>query len=162
MKFTRRHAVAGASLAAVLAIVTPFVGGFEGLRLHVYPDVGGVATYCYGETQHPQPGHVYTKAECDSILSRRLAEFDTGVRRCIPGPLPVKVEAAFTSTAYNIGLGAFCGSTLARKANVGDLTGACNELPRWNRAAGRVLPGLTVRRGEEQKLCLEGVREAAR
>lgn len=159
MKLTRRHAAGGAAVAAVLAIATPFIGHFEGLVLHVYPDAVGVPTYCYGETQDPRPGHRYTKVECDALLSGRLAEYDAGVRRCITRPLPAKTEAAFVSMAYNVGLGAFCSSTLARKANAGDLAGACAELSKWDKAGGRVLKGLTVRRGAERALCLEGVTE---
>lgn len=147
-----------AAVGAV-ALATTLVAGFEGYVNHVYFDSAHVATYCYGETLNPQPGKTYTRQECDAQLAARVAEFDAGVRACVHTSLPVKVEAAFDSTAYNIGLGAFCGSTLARKANAGDLIGACNEMPRWNRAGGQVLKGLTVRRGEEQALCLEGVAE---
>jgi len=153
-----------ATKAAVgaVALATTLIAGFEGLRTHVYRDSVGVATYCYGETKNPQPGRSYTVTECDALLAARVAEFDSGVRACVRQALPAKVEAAFVSTAYNIGLGAFCGSTLARKANAGDLTGACNEMPKWNRVGGQVLKGLTVRRGAEQALCLEGVAESGR
>ncbi len=150
--------VAGGAVGAV-ALAATLIAGFEGYVNHTYRDSVGVLTYCYGETLNPQPGKIYTHAECDAQLAGRVAEFDAGVKACVRQTLPVKVEAAFDSTAYNIGLSAFCGSTLARKANAGDLTGACNEMPRWNRAGGNVLQGLTVRRGAEQALCLEGVGE---
>ena len=156
-----RH-VAGAGVAAVLAIATPFVGDFEGLRLYVYPDPatkGAPWNSCYGETNNPQFGHTYTVAECNAQLAARLAEFDAGVRGCVHVPMPVKVEAAFLSTAYNIGVPGFCHSSIAGLANTGDLKAACNRLPAFNRAGSQVLPGLTLRRGAEQALCLEGVAE---
>ncbi len=162
MKLTARHVVGGAGILAVLSIATPLVGGFEGLRLHVYPDPATRSapwTYCYGETVNPKFGHVYTEAECDETLSMSLAIYDHALRACVPAPLPTKVEAAFLSTAYNIGVSGFCHSSIATNANAGKLTEACNRLPLFNRAVGKVMPGLTVRRGAEQALCLEGVAE---
>lgn len=155
-----RRKAAGA--AAAIVIATAAIAGFEGYVPYVYRDAVGVQTYCYGETKNPQPGHRYTKQECTAKLKARVEYFDKGVRRYIHVPLPAKTEAAFISFAYNVGLGAFGSSTLVRLANAGDLVGACNQLPRWNKAGGRVLKGLTVRRGEERELCLEGVREASR
>ncbi|WP_373276927.1 glycoside hydrolase family protein [Laribacter hongkongensis] len=38
--------------------------------------------------------------------------------------------ATVPSPAYNIGSGAFCGSTLVRKLNAGDYAGACSEINR--------------------------------
>ena len=43
---------------------------------------------------------------------------------------------------------------LARLANAGDWRGACNQLPRWNKAGGREIRGLTNRRAAEQRICL--------
>jgi lysozyme len=60
------------------------------------------------------------------------------------------------SFAYNVGGGNYCGSTLVRKLNAGDTAGACNELTRWTRAKGIVLPGLVKRREAERQLCLQG------
>lgn len=163
MNLTRNQKIAGgvggATLGAVLAVLVPFTAVREGFVNHVYRDSVGVATYCYGETLNPQAGRIYTRAECDAKLADRLAEFDGAVISCVTTPLPLKTRAAFDDLAYNIGKGAFCGSTLARKANAGDLTGACNEMPRWNRAGGMVLKGLSLRRGDERALCLEGVAE---
>jgi lysozyme len=85
----------------------------------------------------------------------------------VPG-LPEKVLAAFADAVFNIGPKVACehkASTAARMLSAGDLAGACNQLPRWNKStiAGILiaLPGLTTRRGKEQALCLEGVAEAA-
>jgi lysozyme len=63
---------------------------------------------------------------------------------------------AIVSFTFNVGEGNLRRSTLLRKLNAGDIVGACNELPRWNKAGGRVLPGLVKRRAEERALCLEG------
>ena len=75
---------------------------------------------------------------------------------CTPSDLPLKMRAAFTDFTLNAGGGAFCRSSIARLANVGDLVGACQQLPRWIYAGGHVLPGLVRRRAEERELCVAG------
>lgn len=149
--------IAGLTVAGSLAVQT--VGGFEGLRLAAYRDVVGVWTACYGETKGIRPGMKFSKATCDNLLVDSLIEHEKGMRRCMKQPdrVPEKSYVAFVSFTYNVGIGAFCGSTLARKLNAGDLRGACNELPRWNRAGGRVVKGLVNRRADERSMCLQGV-----
>ena len=85
------------------------------------------------------------------------------VERCVPG-LPVPVLAAFSDAVFNLGPGLACSrttSTAARMLYAGDLVGACNQLPRWDKArvlgAMVALPGLTKRRTAERSLCLTGV-----
>ena len=142
--------------AALVALIA-LVGGFEGLRTTAYRDPIGIPTICFGETRGVSMGDTATVAECKVMLGDRLVEFAAGVDRCLTYPVPDKTYAAFVSLAYNIGTGAFCKSTLVRKANAGDIEGACNQLPRWNRAGGVVWPGLTNRRAVERELCLEGI-----
>lgn len=152
-----RTALKALTVVGGLSVAT--IGGYEGLRLYSYQDVIGVWTYCYGETKNAKPGMRFTKAQCDAIFIERLEQFEAGMRKCLvrPDSIPDKPYVAFLSLAYNVGVGAFCKSTLARKANAGDLRGACDELPKWNRAGGRVIRGLTIRRAQERKLCLEGL-----
>lgn len=153
---TGKAGVGGAAAIAVAAAA--FIGPWEGLRTTAYPDrlARNIPTVCYGETRGVELGDVYTRAECDAMLAKAVQEFHVGLKNCIPSlpTLPEGVQVAFTSWSYNVGVGAACSSTLTRKANAGDLAGACNELPRWNRASGRVVKGLSNRRGAERALCL--------
>jgi lysozyme len=137
-------------------IAVGIVACFEGLRTYVYLDPVGIPTYCFGETLNPKPGKKYTVSECEDLLADRLQEFDQGMMACVRVPLRDETRAALVSFTYNVGIGAFCKSTLARKLNAGDTVGACNELTKWNRARGITLPGLTRRRAEERALCLKG------
>ena len=152
----RKGKIATAGAAAV-ALSVAFIGGWEGLRTTAYQDLVNKWTVCYGETRGVKPGDSYTKVECDSMLAARIDEFDRGLDRCLAADLPVETRIAVVSWTYNMGLGAACRSTLVRKANAGDLIGACNELPRWNWAGGRVIQGLTNRRVSERALCLRGL-----
>ncbi|MEI5680451.1 MULTISPECIES: lysozyme [Mesorhizobium] len=147
--------------AAVMAAAVALVGGFEGLRTRAYiPIPGDVPTVCFGETRGVKLGDRYTVDQCKAMLGDALVEFETGMRRCLVAPesIPDKPYVAMLSLSYNIGTRAFCGSTVARKANAGDIRGACNAFTAWNKAGGRVIKGLVTRRAEERKLCLEGVR----
>jgi lysozyme len=146
----------GALMAAAVALV----GAWEGLRTVAYRDIVGVPTVCFGETRGVKMGDRYTADECRAMLGDGLIEFETGMRRCLRSPdtIPEKSYVAFLSLSYNIGTGAFCGSTLARLVNAGDIRGACDQIPRWNRAGGRVVKGLVNRRADEHRICLDGLR----
>lgn len=147
--------------SAIAVALVALVGGFEGLRTAAYRDPVGIPTICFGETRGVSMGDTATVTECKTMLGNRLIEFSAGVDRCLTRPVPDQPYMAFVSFAYNVGLGAFCGSTLVRKANAGDLKGACNQLLAWDKArvAGVLvpLPGLTKRRRDERALCLTGV-----
>jgi lysozyme len=148
----------------IAAVAVVLVGGFEGLRTVAYRDVVGIPTICFGETRGVKMGDKATAEQCKGMLIDRLDEFSAGIDRCLPGNLPYPVYVAFLSVSYNIGTQAFCGSSMARKANAGDIPGACDALLLWDRAtvAGvKVkIPGLTRRRVEERELCMQHNRRA--
>ena len=154
----RRRIAAVAALAAALAIPA------EGLRHYAYRDPPGILTVCYGSTTDVQAGRRYSLAECRQRLDADMLAAVETVERCAPG-LPEPVHAAFADSVYNIGPKIACdtrNSTAARMLQAGDLAGACDQLPRWNKAAvGGVLvelPGLTKRRHAARELCIKGVR----
>jgi GH24 family phage-related lysozyme (muramidase) len=149
--------------AAAAALATAIAVPAEGLRQFAYYDPPGILTVCYGHTgSDVVANRKYTLAECDALLTTDMKAAMAQVQRCHPS-LPVPVLAAFGDAAYNIGSTVACSranSTAARMLYAGDLTGACNQLPRWDKA--RVLgfmvalPGLTKRRAAERDLCLSG------
>lgn len=149
----------GAAVALAAAIAIPA----EGLRQWAYYDPPGILTVCYGSTTNVQKGVKYSLDECKARLDADMLAAVQAVDRCAPG-LPVPVLAAFGDAVYNIGPTVACDtsrSTAARMLKAGDLRGACDQLPRWNKArvAGAMveLPGLTKRRAKERELCLEGL-----
>lgn len=147
---TPRKAAGWAAIAVVV------VGGFEGLRTVAYRDPVGIPTVCFGETLGVRMGDRYTVEECRAMLADRLVEFDAGIRPCLAQPVPDPTRAAFVSFAYNIGIGGFCKSIVARLWNNGDRVGACDALLRYVYAKGIKLPGLVKRRQQERALCLQG------
>lgn len=147
----------GGKKAGALVLAASLVAGAEGLRTYAYEDPVGIPTICFGETRGVKMGDKKTVDECKAMLGARLVEFSASVDRCLVVQLPDESYAAILSFAYNVGTGKFCGSTMARKANAGDLLGACNEFPKWTKAAGIELPGLVKRRQEERSYCLRGL-----
>ena len=141
--------------AGWLAIAIAVVGAYEGLSLTAYPDIVGVPTICYGETKNVKLGQTATKEQCDSQLSARLVEFNQGVESCVTRPMRDNERVAFVSLSYNIGVAAFCKSTVVRRFNAGDKTGACDAILMWNRAGGNVVQGLVNRRQKEREICLK-------
>lgn len=160
-KIAKALAGLGLSAAAVLA-GSGTVSYFEGKENRTYVDPVGVMTICYGETKGVKRGDYKTDDECLESLAKELVEHEKGMLRVVKVPLSTKEQAAYLSFTYNLGVKSFTNSTLLKKLNRGDRVGACNELLRWNKANGKVLNGLTKRRQEENKLCLEGVNETNR
>ena len=139
--------------AAAAALAVSAVAFYEGTVQRTYRDPIGIITACTGHTgPELQMGQTFTREQCDDMLAKDLLEHAAALD-CIKTPLADGQKAAFLSFAFNVGNGAFCGSTLARKANAGDMRGACAELSRWTLAGGRELPGLVKRRAAERALC---------
>lgn len=129
----------------------------EGLRLDAYQDVVGVWTIGYGDTGPAvRPGLRITAEDAEQRLRDRLArEFEPGVQAAI-GRVPTTENqfGAMVSLAYNIGVGAFKYSTVARMHKAGRHQAAADAFAAWNKAGGKVFAGLTRRRQEEADLYL--------
>ncbi|MCA1857463.1 lysozyme [Massilia oculi] len=147
--------IVGAVVAATLLAFTP---AWEGTKLTTYRDLGGVLTYCTGATENAAWGRTYTQEQCRAQLDRDLERHAAGIASCIPmDRLTDGQRVAFVDAAYNIGVSAFCGSSMARRARAGDMRGACDALLMWDKVDGRQVRGLTRRRQAERELCLRGL-----
>ncbi|MCS4234426.1 lysozyme [Stenotrophomonas sp. BIGb0135] len=139
---------------SALAYAVSLIKKWEGCRLAAYPDPGSGGhpwTIGYGATGPGiKNGVTWTQAQADDRLALDVDRFLKGVRSVLKKPATDAQLGAMTSLAYNIGVKAFANSTLLRKFNAGDVAGAAAEFPRWNRAAGKVMKGLTNRRLDEQ------------
>ena len=128
---------------------------FEGLRLKAYDDGVGVWTIGYGTTvingTKVKKGDTCTVEQAKSYMANDLKQFESAVNQ-VKVPLNQNQYDALVSLAYNIGVSAFLNSTLFKKLNAKDYKGAAEQFPRWNRAGGKVMRGLTNRRSKERKL----------
>jgi len=84
------------------------------------------------------------------MLRRDLGEIEEAVNDLVTVEISQRMFDALVSFAYNAGAGNLRRSSLLRKLNQGDIQGAADQPLRWNRARGRVLPGLTRRRLAER------------
>ncbi|MBM5459210.1 lysozyme [Pseudomonas sp. P66] len=131
------------------------IKSFEGLRLLAYRDAVGVWTIGYGATRGVKAGMSITKEQAERMLLNDVQRFEPEVERLVKVPLNKNQWDALVSFTYNLGAANLESSTLLRKLNAGDYEGAAEQFPRWNKAGGKVLPGLVRRREAERVLFLE-------
>jgi lysozyme len=137
-----------------------FVGKFEGFSSSAYQCSAGVWTIGYGSTFNPytkvkvKPLDKITKAEALDWLKQELNVLTESVKSIVKVPLTVGQLNALVSFTYNVGIGNLRKSTLLRLLNAGDYKGAANQFLLWNKAGGKVLRGLTIRRQAEKDLFL--------
>jgi lysozyme len=134
----------------------------EGCKLQAYKDSVGVWTIGVGHTSGAGPPHVkqgmkITQAEAEEIFINDVAEFVEGLESMLEGkPIEQHQFDAFTSLAFNIGLGAFAESTTLRWFKAGDIEGAARALLWWDKP-----PEIkSRRRGEHQQFL--GIKYVAR
>lgn len=97
---------ATAALATAGAFLAPVESGKGGPQLTPYADLGGVPTWCYGETRGaPKPS--YTAQECELLLLKALREHMHGIQHVVPQEAPESVQAGMLSVAYNTGVSGF-------------------------------------------------------
>lgn len=125
---------------------------------------GQPLTVCNGITGRAVvAGRYYTPADCYALERSRYQAAErtaTGMFRLWSTYTPLQ-QAVFIDFIHNKGEGALYTSTLLRKANAGDVIGACRENPRWNRGTVNgvsvVLPGLQARGDANGEICEVGL-----
>lgn len=167
---------AGAALATAGAFLGPIESGPKGPQLTPYPDVGGVATVCYGETTF-DPKVLYTVQKCDVLLLKSLRKHWDGIKHVVPENAPQSVAAGMLSVAYNAGVSGFLWELDAQGRRVPsrfirplaehDWEAACRAITApWKgkhgialgfkaTVKGRPVRGLENRRKQEGSLCLQ-------
>jgi lysozyme len=139
---------------------------FEGFRSKPYLCPAGVPTIGYGSTYHADGRKVQltdppiSEPEARELLLHELLHtYAPGTIRLCPGLFASAVSTgqwgpfnAVVDFAYNLGVGRLQTSTLRRKINSEDWDGAREELMKWVRGGGQILPGLVRRRQAECRL----------
>lgn len=125
---------------------------FEGLELKAYRDSVGVLTIGYGTTNGVFEGQVIDQSKAEKFLAEDLYRFETCVSKLVKVAIAQNQFDALVCFAYNVGCSNLASSTLLKKLNTGDYVGAAEQFPRWNKAGGKVLNGLTRRREAEKAL----------
>ena len=131
---------------------------FEGFRPESYQDSVGVWTIGYGTTRiNGQPvkaGMTITEDQAIQYVQLEVNRLWSQIESIVKVPINDNQMNALVDFAYNLGFNALKTSTLMKKLNAGDFTGAANEFGRWVYASGKILPGLVKRREAEKQLFL--------
>lgn len=155
----KRTTIAALSLSATALVG---IALHEGYRDEAYiPVPGDVPTIGFGTTEGVKLGDKITPPKALARALTDVQKFEGALKRCVTVPLSQNEYDAYTSLSYNIGSGAFCGSTLVRKLNAGDYEAACSEIMRWTKFQGKDcrIPtnrcgGLAIRREAEYRQCM--------
>lgn len=128
------------------------IKGFEGCRLSVYKDVGGLLTVGYG---HRTPLLQYTRItqeQADTFLADDLANVCKQVANVLKVQLNDNQYSALVSFTFNLGIGTLLNSTLLKLINKNDLEDASKEFIKWCHVGKVEMSGLLLRRQAEQAL----------
>lgn len=95
-----------------------------------------------------------TRELADQWLTEELRRtYMAGVLKASPHLVAYpEVLAAMTDFAYNLGVARYRASTLKKRVDARDWDGSKDELSKWVRGGGRILPGLVKRRSAEAAL----------
>ena len=168
MALRDRLLAAGATGAILLAstLLGPLESGPAGPQLVPYRDIGGVPTWCFGETRGT-PKKRYTDAECTSLLRQSVERHWSGIKAYVPESAPESVKASMISVAYNVGVRGWIHPLFTVPLAVHDWQGACNAITAdWKgkhgiakgfkaTVNGKPVRGLENRRKKEYSLCVQ-------
>lgn len=154
----RQAVVGGGGVAAAIALIVPFIAQHEGHVTIPYKDIGGVLTVCDGHTGRDiVVKRVYTDQECQQLLDKDVQTATDGVLKVSP-ELANKpyVLASTISFSYNLGVGTYQRSSVARDFKSGQYKLGCTDMLKYIYAAGKYNKGLANRRQAEYTICMKG------
>lgn len=152
----------------VYLLALSFAGGVAILQREDYrgeayiPTKGDVATLGYGSTQGVKLGDRTTPVRALLRTANELdTQYEAAVRRCVKVPLHQAEYDQYVRLAHNIGVGAFCGSTVVKELNQTHYRSACEHILDWRKFNGtdcskpnKVCAGLWKDRLETHDKCM--------
>lgn len=134
------------------------IQSYEKLRLEAYnTDGAGVWTIGWGHTGTVDGVKIHrgmkiTKRKADQLFLQDLAWAERAVNDGLKVDVHQEQYDAMVSLCFNIGAAGFARSSVLRHTNARRWAQAARSFALWNKAKGRVLPGLIRRRAEEAAL----------
>ena len=143
------------------------ISNFEGFSATPYNDAqtNGNCTIGYGTLLHRGPctaadsaayPNGVTRQQALTTLQNEANNAAAAIDRDVTVQLTAQQRDALTSFVYNVGTGAFAGSTLLRQLNAGNTQAAADQLLRWQNQNGHPVQGLLNRRNAERCYFLQG------
>lgn len=127
---------------------------FEDLKTNAYRCPAGIPTIGYGHTHGVSLSDSCTAEQANTWLKEDCQIAETTIETAVKQPLTQNQFDALVSFVFNLGSGNFVKSTLLKKLNAGDYTGAAEEFGKWNNVNGVPSNGLSRRRAAEKALFL--------
>jgi lysozyme len=135
------------------------IKSFEGLKLKPYLCPANIATLGFGNTYYPDGTKVkltdpaITQEKAEELLKFLVVTYEKAVDSFCRDDISQSQFDALASFCYNVGTGNLQKSTLIKKVNANPQDPTIRaEFMKWNKAAGKVLLGLTRRRTAEANL----------
>jgi len=141
---------------SALEILVKLIRDSEGCKLTAYKCPAGIWTIGYGQTKGVKEGMVWTQQQADEDLLETAWEV---LNQALNASFVLKKatsqrQAAIADFIYNLGIGNYNSSTLKKYIDKENWASAYTEIKKWNKAGGKVLKGLTIRREREASLLL--------
>jgi len=142
----------------VLRLASELAKPFEGLRLQPYHDPAGYPTIGYGHLLSMDKHADLSRWQPISLeQAHELLVVDMSIaveQASILSPILMlygntRRWAAIADFCFNLGAGKYKASTLRKRVNEGDWEGAKEQIVKWDKAGGKVLKGLVLRRAAE-------------
>lgn len=134
------------------------IHSWEQFRSKAYQDSGGVWTIGWGSTRifgrSVRRGDRITKEDANEQFEKDLHYFENAVDSYVNVDINQNQFDALVSLTYNIGAGNLASSTLLKRLNRKDYSGAGRAFTLYVNCKGKVLRGLVRRRKAEKKLFL--------
>ena len=142
---------------SALEILIKLIKDSEGCKLTSYQCPAGVWTVGYGYTGTDiKKGVCWTQEKADEcLLVTAMGVLNQAIKASpILETANMEKQAAIADFIYNLGIGNYSKSTLKKQVNAGNWMAASSEIKKWNKAAGKELKGLTIRRQKEAALLM--------
>lgn len=147
------------NIALALEVAATLCRRWEGLFLTTYLCPAGIPTIGYGATYYENGAAVtlhdpsITRERAEQLLAWMIkTKYLPAVIKLCPGITDPDRLAAIIDFTYNLGSGNLAASNLRKRINADRWDDVPKELRKWNKAGGKVLKGLVLRREAEAVL----------
>ena len=135
--FTDRYTKIEENIMAIAKSTLSFITKEEGARNKAYKDSKGLWTIGVGHLIKPDEQHLITATltdeQVEDLLKSDLKWCSEAVESSVKVPLTQPQFDALYSLCFNIGGTAFKNSTVVKKINANDLSGAADAILMWNK-----------------------------
>ena len=135
--FTDRYTKIEENIMAIAKSTLSFITKDEGARNKAYKDSKGLWTIGVGHLIKPDEQHLITATltdeQVEDLLKSDLKWCSEAVESSVKVPLTQPQFDALYSLCFNIGGTAFKNSTVVKKINANDLSGAADAILMWNK-----------------------------